>query len=129
MKAPPGVGTGMSIGVEPGRPVWVVIRHDHAGAPHAVICHVEGIRLQIFRHVAFPGRWVAYACGVLQDLLLQATTLESAQEEALEQLHSRTRIAIVAPCQCVTSAEGDRPVALELHVHGDDAEALVAPYA
>jgi len=128
MEAPPEIGMGMrTTGVEPGRPAWVVIRHDHAGAPHAVICHVEGIRLQIFRHVAFPGRWVAYACGVLQDLLLQATTLELAQAEALEQLHSRARIAIVAPRQCVTSAESDRPVVLELRV--DDAEALVAPYA
>jgi hypothetical protein len=44
---------------------------------------VDGIRLQVYRHIAHPASWTAYAYGFVNDVLLEAKELDDARQEAI----------------------------------------------
>jgi hypothetical protein len=68
---------------------WTIARTDPAtGAPACAICVVDGVRLQVYRHIAAPHRWTAYAARWLADVALEAAELDQAQAEALALLEA-----------------------------------------
>ncbi len=78
-------------------PHWVIQRYAADGAPRVMVCMIGSVRLQIFRHIAHPGRWVAASCGIIHDLLLSSITVAEAQEEALQQVRSRIAPPVAVP--------------------------------
>lgn len=68
---------------------WTIARTDPAtGAPACAVCVADGVRLQMYRHIAAPQRWTAYAARWLTDVALDAVELAQAQAEALARLEA-----------------------------------------
>jgi len=78
-------------------PHWVIQRYAADGTPRVMVCMIGSVRLQIFRHIAHPGRWVAASCGIIHDQLLSSTTVAEAQEEAIQQVRSRITSPVAMP--------------------------------
>jgi len=72
---------------------WMLVRKNPDGTPRIVACIVGGIRLQLYRHIAYPDRWVAYSATYLSDVVLRATELAQAQGEALACLRGKLATA------------------------------------
>lgn len=73
---------------------WSVTRRGPRCEPICFLIIVDGIRLQVYRHVARPEAWTAYAYGLVSDVVLVARDLTEAQVEALAILkHSLSRSA------------------------------------
>lgn len=68
---------------EDSSPRWWISRRDRRGEPTCSITMIAGVRLQVYRHVAYPKAWTAYAQGLVNDVVLAAKEFEVAQREAL----------------------------------------------
>lgn len=62
---------------------WQISRRGRGGEPTSTITVIAGVRLQVYRHVAHPKAWTAYARSFLSDVVLTAEELEAAKCEAL----------------------------------------------
>lgn len=74
-------------------PSWTLTRRNPRNEPIGTFTRIDGMWLQVYRYIARPNAWTAYAPGILGDVILAANDLEAAQAEALALLsaHRRSR--------------------------------------
>lgn len=72
---------------------WWVSRRGRQGELLCLWALIDGVRLQVYRHVAHREAWTAYVHGVVYDVVLAATDFDAACGEAVALLREARRAA------------------------------------